>query len=427
MDHNHENENDVAITHGNEVVVNRRVVVTNMDRPPLLSWGAVFGGLVFVVAISWLLNLLGIALGVSILDATDGDAVGNGLAIGAIVWTVLSWLIAFFVGSLFTARLSGKVDDLAGMLHGMALWGVATTLMIALGYMGVSGVMQTGYSLMKSTASTAMTAVSETADAAGYAAAGAAEMADSELADNINARLKRRASTVLSRVGAEGGADIDEDKIKEAIESLDSDTLQEIATHIVMSEMTQAREELTSATNLSDNEVRALISGIETEFEEELGMEDSEEGLAGNITKSIQGQLADFVANLDEDGGVELTKADVQQALKQLNPEIMGTVSMRLINGDIRGAKDALASKTDLSNRQINEVVDGVNEDVSRTIKRYQTEAAEAVETATSYATAVLWTIFVASAMALAVSLIGGWLGAESSRRLEVEVRREVV
>ena len=410
-----------------DVIVDRRVVVTNVDRPPLLSWGAVFGGLVFVVAISWLLNLLGMALGVSIMDVTDGDAIGSGLAIGAIVWTVLSWLIAFFLGSLFTARLSGKVDDLAGMLHGMALWGVATTLLIALGYMGVSGVMQTGYSLMKSTASTAMTAVSETADAASYAASEAADLADSELGDNISARLKRRASTVLSRIGAEGGADIDEDKIKEAIESLDSDTLTQIATHIVMSEMTQAREELTSATNLSENEVRALISGIETEFEEELGMEDSEEGLAGNITKSIQGQLADFVANLDEDGGAELSKEDVQKALKQLDPAVMGTVSMRLINGDVRGAKDALASKTDLTNRQINEVVDGVNEDASRTIKRYQNEISEAAETATSYATAVLWTIFVASAMALAVSLIGGWMGAESSRRLEVELRREVV
>ena len=405
-------------------IVDRHEVITNVDRPPLLSWGAILGGLVFVVSISWLLNMLGIALGVSIADATDGEAIGAGLTTGAIVWMVLSWLIAFFVGALLTARLSGKVDDTAGMLHGMVLWGVATTMLIVLGSMGFSSLLRTGYSVVENTAATALSAIPATASALESASSAAADMSDTRLGDNIKARLKRRASRVVSQL--DSGDAVSAQEIRTAIDSLDSNTLQEIATHVVMGEMTQAREEFTAATRLSDREVRQLLTGIEDEFEEQLGMDDNDTGLVADISSSLKGQLADFVANLDNEGGASVTTSDVREALNQLDRQTMQTVSMRLINGDIRGAKDALAANTSLSTRQINDVVDGVYDDVARTIDKYQAKADAAMESATSYAQAVLWTIFVAAAMGLGVSLLGGWLGAESSRRLELEVRRDL-
>jgi len=419
-----ETHNELQTVHDHEVV-DRHEIKTNVDRPPLLSWGAVFGGLVFVVSISWLLNLLGLAMGVSIADVTDGEAIGAGLSTGAVIWMVISWSIAFFVGSLLTARLSGKLDDTAGMMHGIVLWGVTTMLLIVLGYMGLSSLFRTGYSVVENTASTAMSAAAMTAGAAGSTVETVANAASSRMGDNVKARLKRRASRVIARM--EDVNEVEVSEIQEAIESLDSDALQDIATHLTMGEMTQAREELVSATNLSEKEVKQLLKGIEAEFEEHLDTDGNKTGLIGDISNSITSQLADAAASLDEDGGPSVSKPDIREAIKQLDRETMQTVSMRLINGDAQGAKDALAANTSLSTRQINDIVDGVSEDVSRTIDRYQKQANEVIEAGTTYTQGVLWTIFVAGAMSLAVSLLGGWMGTESSRRLELEVRRDVI
>ena len=44
-------------------------------------------------------------------------------------------------------------------------------------------------------------------------------------------------------------------------------------------------------------------------------------------------------------------------------------------------------------------------------------------EAASSSPRAVLWTVFAAAALALAASVLGGWLGADSTRRIHLELR----
>ncbi|MFG0335643.1 MAG: hypothetical protein ACF8TS_19970, partial [Maioricimonas sp. JB049] len=314
--------------------------------------------------------------------------------------------------------------------HGLTLWGVGTTLILVLSYMGISSLLQTGYQLVSATASAATSAVTTTVSgvATGAQAAGSmvASVADTRVAENIKARLKRRAASVVARSEAEGGADVTQDEARTAIESLDSETLQRIATHITLGEMTAARETLAEETNLSDNEVREIIQGIENEFEQQLGAEENDEGLAGDVANAIQRQAADYVADFDAAGGARVTQRNVRRALEQLDPQTLQTVSMRLMSGDTQAAKDTLTANTNLTSRQINDIVEGVNADVSRTVQRYQEEAAQAVEAASTYTQAVLWSVFLASAMGLAVSLLGGWLGADSSRRLYVETHHKV-
>jgi|SRR5690606_19105876 len=99
----------------------REEAVLETDRP-LISWGAIFAGLVFVVASTWLLILLGSAIGLSVADVTDAAGVGQELGIGAVIWLLLTAFVAYFLGSLLTARLSGKPERSAGMLHGVILW-----------------------------------------------------------------------------------------------------------------------------------------------------------------------------------------------------------------------------------------------------------------------------------------------------------------
>jgi ElaB/YqjD/DUF883 family membrane-anchored ribosome-binding protein len=102
------------------------------------------------------------------------------------------------------------------------------------------------------------------------------------------------------------------------------------------------------------------------------------------------------------------------------------TLAMRLARGKTQSAKDVLAANTNLTSRQVDDIVGGVQEDVSRLIQRYQNEAAEVVEAASTYIQAVLWGVFLASALGLAISLLGGCVGTESTRTIEVERRRKL-
>lgn len=399
-------------------------VDTNLDRPPMLSWGAVLAGLAVVLASCSLLHLLGLALGVSIADATDGDAVTQGLGIGAIVWMLISLAVAYFVGSLMAARLSGKTDDTVGMLHGLTVWSTATMLLLVLSYMGIAGLLQTSYKLLSGTASTVAQVTSGVVSGVTTTGETIMQATDTQLADNIQARLKRRAATILARNQAEGAPEVDVQEVRNAIDSLDAATLSEIASLIATGEMTAAREQLASATQLNQREVRDLIQGIENEFEEQLGTADNQTGLIGDISTMMERRMAELVADLEAAGGTQVTQQDVREALQQLSPSVLQTVAVRLINGNVEGAKDVLTANTDLNRRQINEIVSGVDQDISRTVERYQQRASQMIEATSNYTQAVLWTAFAAFAIALAVSLIGGSMGAETSHRLLLQVRR---
>ncbi|GGG42540.1 hypothetical protein GCM10010964_32530 [Caldovatus sediminis] len=95
--------------------------------PSRISWGAVFAGAVVAVAVGAMLNILGLAVGVSAIDAmVPGEtpaAATFGIATG--VWLLLANLIGLAVGGYVAARLSGTADDTDGVLHGLSVWAVA--------------------------------------------------------------------------------------------------------------------------------------------------------------------------------------------------------------------------------------------------------------------------------------------------------------
>lgn len=426
----HQTHEPVVVTTGTTIDrdrVDREEVVTDADQQPLLSWGAILAGLFVLIATSWLLYLLGIALGVSIADATDGDAVGAGLGVGAVIWMLVSSLIAYFLGSLLAARLSGKTDSTVGMLHGLTLWGVATTLLVVFSYMGVTNLLQTGAGLVQSTVSTVASATSATVAQTVDAGQFIASAANTELADSIQARLKRRATSVVSKAAAEGADGVKAQEVRKAIEAMDTQTLQQISMHVTKGELRSARETLADETNLSTEEVREIIDNITGEFEELIGTDDNATGVVADVTNALKRQTADLVASLDAKGGADVSSDDVKTALSQLTPATMQKVAMRLAQGKTQSAKDVLTANTDLTSRQVDDIVGGVQEDVSRTVDRYKKEAGQAVEAASTYTQAVLWSVFLASAMGLAVSLLGGCVGTESTRTIEVERRRKYV
>jgi len=415
-----------------KTIVEHEEFDADVNRLSMISWGSVLAGLVFCVALSWLLYLLGLAIGVSVTDVTDAEAIGSGLAIGAVIWMVLSSLLVFFLGAMLTARLSGKHDTTTGMLHGVTLWGLVTTLMLVLSVVGITGLLQTGQKLVSSTATvTTNTAASLVGGSAtntlDYFTRNASQIMDSKIVNNIQAKLKRQASKIIADADAKGGAKVSQRDISETIEQLDSDDLQDITTHLIEGNTEQAKETLSKRSDLTERQIDDLIEGLSTEVKEMAKSVEDELALAKDVQNRVKQQFSSFVAGLDAPGGPRVSTQDVSRALEQLDLQTVQSAAIQLLQRDIEGAKDILVANTDLTDEQINDLVDGVNQEVERTIAQYRDKLNTATEAIATYSQAVLWSVFAASAIGLVLSILGGYFGATTSKRLYIERRQMII
>jgi len=106
-----------------------------------ISWGAIFAGAVIALAIGLMLNVLGAAVGATLVDATARQTPNaSSFGIGAGIWLLVSNLIGLAVGGYAAARLSGTADGTDGTLHGFAVW--AATFLVSAVLLGnlVAGV-----------------------------------------------------------------------------------------------------------------------------------------------------------------------------------------------------------------------------------------------------------------------------------------------
>ena len=289
-------------------------------RTSIIHWGAVIAALLFVVALGWLLFALGAAIGISVADLTDLEALGQGLGIGTAIWIIGSMLLAFFLGGLLAAHLSGDPERKNGMLHGVVLWSAATALTLIVGAMTLGALWRAGESLV-SGATQAVQGVGSAAAQGGQAAAGqaggvASALQNSPAFDALLAELKRETSQILSR--------------------------------------------------------RA---------------------------------------------GPQVSPQELRQAVNQLTPEVLQRMGVALVRGDAQAARNVLAADTNLSGEEVDAVVDGLSDAVQQRVQEVKQQASAAVETASNYAQALMWTEFLASALGLALAAGGGAVGANRLRR----------
>ncbi len=129
-----------------------------------ISWSAIFGGVVLVMAIQVLLSLLGAGIGLNTVNVNAGSTPdASSFGIGAGVWWVVSSCIALFAGGYAAAWLAGNEIKFDGMLHGLITWGIATLVTIYLLSSAIGGVVGGGFSALGSTASALGGSVKEAA------------------------------------------------------------------------------------------------------------------------------------------------------------------------------------------------------------------------------------------------------------------------
>ena len=129
-----------------------------------ISWAAIFGGVILVVAIQLLLSLLGAGIGLGTVNTSAASTPNAGsLGIGAGIWWVVSSCIALFAGGYIAAWLAGIEIRFDGMLHGLVTWGIATLLTFWLLTSAIGGIIGGGFSALGSVAGAAGSGISEAA------------------------------------------------------------------------------------------------------------------------------------------------------------------------------------------------------------------------------------------------------------------------
>jgi hypothetical protein len=129
-----------------------------------ISWAAIVGGVILVIAIQLLLSLLGAGIGLGTVNINAGSTPNaSSLGIGAGVWWVVSSCIALFLGGYVAAWFAGIENRFDGALHGLVTWGIATLLTFWLLTSVIGGIIGGGFSALGSVASAAGSGVSQVA------------------------------------------------------------------------------------------------------------------------------------------------------------------------------------------------------------------------------------------------------------------------
>jgi hypothetical protein len=130
-----------------------------------VSWGSIFAGVTAAIAVQLLLNLLGIGVGAATINPQQGQP-GQGLAVGAAIWFVVSCIISLFVAGWIAGRLARTPNKEDSALHGFVTWALASLVLFYLLSTAVGGLLGGAASVLGQTASLAARGVQAVAPAA---------------------------------------------------------------------------------------------------------------------------------------------------------------------------------------------------------------------------------------------------------------------
>jgi len=148
------------------------------------AWGAIFAGLVAALMMQLLLNILGVGIGASSLDAanTSDNPTASGFSTTAGIWLLLSGIVASFIGGVVAGRLCGTSDTNTARWHGFVTWCATTLVIFYLLTSAIGGILGGAFSAFGST-------IGAVGKGAASAASGIAQSADGDVLKSQVQRL----------------------------------------------------------------------------------------------------------------------------------------------------------------------------------------------------------------------------------------------
>jgi hypothetical protein len=214
--------------------------------PGKVSWGAIFAGAVAALGIWILLYTFGLAVGLSTIDPqSSGSLKGSGLFTG--IWSIVSPLVALFVGGMVAGRGAGTQTRASGGVHGLVVWGLTAIL-------GAYLVANLLGSVVSGVASAGKAAV-------GLGAQVASGGADQAKAFGLDADDALK--PVNQRLEAEGKPPVTADQLKAAV----GQSMQQAITtgNLDRNTLTQS---IAQSTSLSQQDAEELSGRVESQFQE---------------------------------------------------------------------------------------------------------------------------------------------------------------
>ncbi|MGJ8594112.1 MAG: TIGR04086 family membrane protein [Aquaticitalea sp.] len=115
-------------------------IQNKIPRISRISWGAILAGTLTAIVVAFLLNMLGLGIGLTTIDPMTEANPLDGLGTGTIVWWALANLAALFIGGMVAGRMSGLPSNSDGGLHGFLAWGLYLLISIQLVTSTIGGI-----------------------------------------------------------------------------------------------------------------------------------------------------------------------------------------------------------------------------------------------------------------------------------------------
>lgn len=183
-----------------------------LPAPALLkrvSWGAILAGAVIAIALTALLSLLGLGIGLGSLDIAEGDSAA-GAPKATLIWWAITSIVATGIGAFVAARFAGIPRGITGALHGLAVWAVTTILTLWLATTAIGFALGATASVVKTTAEVTTGAVTTVGGAAISAGGAVAPDLNSPEVNAAREQAQREAGDILRR------ADVGQENVRQA-------------------------------------------------------------------------------------------------------------------------------------------------------------------------------------------------------------------
>lgn len=99
---------------------------------PLISWPTIVAGAIAAVAVGFVLNVLGLAIGASAFNPYALNHQHDALSIGGGLYVIFAQFVAFQAGGYIASRSARYPDHFGGALTGFMVWAVAVFVAVIL-------------------------------------------------------------------------------------------------------------------------------------------------------------------------------------------------------------------------------------------------------------------------------------------------------
>ena len=106
---------------------------------PIVQWPTVIAGAVAAIAIGFLLNVLGLAIGASAFNPYEINRQDEAISIGGGLYVIFAQFVAFQLGAYIASRGARYPDHFGGALTGFMVWAFAVTFAVSLAALATSG------------------------------------------------------------------------------------------------------------------------------------------------------------------------------------------------------------------------------------------------------------------------------------------------